>query len=99
MSASFIISILMSPLLGTGLPYGLHIGRMGCNPPHGSSAVWLVLTTVNAARTNALTCLPKHSSLLFIFKKGVLKARFAEILNKTIKYQKTNYPVMPRETA
>jgi hypothetical protein len=29
-------------------------------PPRGPSAVWLVLTTANAAGTNGLACLPKH---------------------------------------
>jgi hypothetical protein len=33
--------------------YGLHIRRMGHNPPHGPSAGWWVLTTVNAAGTNS----------------------------------------------
>jgi hypothetical protein len=39
----------MSPLLGTGLPYGLHISRKGHNAPRGSSAGWWVLTIANAA--------------------------------------------------
>jgi hypothetical protein len=30
--------VLMSPLLGTGLPYGLHIRRNEHNPPRGPSA-------------------------------------------------------------
>jgi hypothetical protein len=58
--ASLIISLLMSPLLGPGLPYGLHIRRTGHNPPCGPSACWWVLTTANATGTNGLACLPKH---------------------------------------
>jgi hypothetical protein len=34
--------------------------RTGHNPPRGPSAGWWVLTTANAAKTNSLTCLPKH---------------------------------------
>jgi hypothetical protein len=34
--------------------------RTGHNPSRGSSADWWVLTTTNIARTNGLTCLPKH---------------------------------------
>jgi hypothetical protein len=56
---SFIVSLLMSPLLGTGLPYGLHIRKRG-RTPRGPSADWWVLTTANAAGTNGLTCLLKH---------------------------------------
>jgi hypothetical protein len=55
-----IISLWISPLLGTGLAYGLHIKRTGHNPPHGPNAGWWVLTTTTAAGTNGLTCLPKH---------------------------------------
>ncbi|RVE53725.1 hypothetical protein evm_001617 [Chilo suppressalis] len=36
------------------------IGRLGHDPPRGLSADWWVLTTVDAAGTNGLTCLPKH---------------------------------------
>jgi hypothetical protein len=59
-----IISLLMSPLLSTGLPYGSHIKRTGHNPSHGPSADWWVLTTANAAETNGLTCLLKHGGTL-----------------------------------
>jgi hypothetical protein len=44
----------------TDLPYGLHIRRTGHNPPCRPSADWWVLTTVNAAGTNGLTCLSKN---------------------------------------
>ncbi|RVE46156.1 hypothetical protein evm_009230 [Chilo suppressalis] len=36
------------------------IGRLGHDPPRGPSADWWVLTTVDTAGTNGLTCLPKH---------------------------------------
>jgi hypothetical protein len=36
----------MSPLLGTGFPYDLHIRRTGHNPPRGPSAGWLVFLQV-----------------------------------------------------
>jgi hypothetical protein len=55
-----IISLLMSPLLGSGLPYGLHIRRSGHNSPRGPITGWWVLTTANAAGTNGLTCPSKH---------------------------------------
>jgi hypothetical protein len=45
----------MSPLLGTGLSYGLHTRRKGHNPPRGPSAGWWVLSTANAAEINSLT--------------------------------------------
>jgi hypothetical protein len=48
------------PTAGTSLPYGLPTRRTGHNPPRGPSADWWVLTTVNAAGTNGLACLPKH---------------------------------------
>jgi hypothetical protein len=44
-----IFNLLMSPLLGTCLPYGLHIRKTGQNPPR----------TANTAGTYGLTCLPK----------------------------------------
>jgi hypothetical protein len=44
--------------LGTGLLYGLHIRRTSHNLPRRPSAG--LLTTVNAAGANGLTCLPKH---------------------------------------
>jgi hypothetical protein len=47
-----IISLLMPPLLGTGLPHGLHVRKKGNIPPRGPSADWLVLTTKNAVGTN-----------------------------------------------
>jgi hypothetical protein len=50
----------MSLCWGTGLPYGLHIRKTGANLPDGTSAGWMVLTSLNAAGTNRLTCLPKH---------------------------------------
>jgi hypothetical protein len=56
-----IIRLLMSTLLGTNHPYGLHKRRTGHNPPRGPSADWWVLTTANAAGTNSLTCLRKHA--------------------------------------
>jgi hypothetical protein len=62
-----IISILMSPLLGTSLPYGLHLRKTGHNLPRGPSAGWWVLTTANAAGTNGLTCLPKHGGARYKF--------------------------------
>jgi hypothetical protein len=40
--------------------------RTGYNPPRGRSAVWWVLTTANAAGTNGLTCLPKHSISIWV---------------------------------
>jgi hypothetical protein len=55
-----IISLLMSALLGTGLPYGLPTSRTGHKPPRGPSEDWWVLTITNTARTNGLTCLAKH---------------------------------------
>jgi hypothetical protein len=55
-----IIIISLSPLLGTVLPYGLHIRRTGHYPPRGPSAGWWVLTTANAAGANSLTCFSKH---------------------------------------
>ncbi|RVE48459.1 hypothetical protein evm_006895, partial [Chilo suppressalis] len=36
------------------------IGRFGHETPRGPRADWRVLTTADAARTNGLTCLPKH---------------------------------------
>jgi hypothetical protein len=50
----------MSPPLGTGLPYGLHMSRTGHKSPRGPSAGWWALTSTNTARNNGLTCLPKH---------------------------------------
>jgi hypothetical protein len=35
-----IISLLMSPLLGTGIPHGLHIRRTGHNPPRGGNFIY-----------------------------------------------------------
>jgi hypothetical protein len=39
--------------------YYRYIRRAGHTPPHGPIAGWWVLTTAKA-RTNDLTCLPKH---------------------------------------
>ncbi|RVE45048.1 hypothetical protein evm_010305 [Chilo suppressalis] len=36
------------------------VRRLGHDPPRGPSMYWRVLTTADAARTNSLTCLPKH---------------------------------------
>jgi hypothetical protein len=52
--------VCLYPLLGTGLPYGLHIRKMGHNPPREPIVDWRVPTTVNAAGTNGLTCLRKQ---------------------------------------
>jgi hypothetical protein len=52
--------LLISLRWGKGLPYRLHIKSSGHNLPRGSSTDWWVLTTVNSAQTNGLTCLPKH---------------------------------------
>ncbi|RVE48863.1 hypothetical protein evm_006513 [Chilo suppressalis] len=41
------------------------IGRLGHDPPRPPSADWWVLTTADAAGTNALKCLPKHGGTLF----------------------------------
>jgi hypothetical protein len=63
MNIDLFIIIISPHCWGTGLPYGLHIKRMGHNPPRGPSAGWWVLTTVNiysTARTNGLTCDLKH---------------------------------------
>jgi hypothetical protein len=57
---SFVISLLMSPLLGYRPSYGLHIRRTGHNLPRRPSTGWWVLRTALAAWTNGLTCLPKH---------------------------------------
>jgi hypothetical protein len=57
-----IINLLMSPLLGHRLSYGLPTRRTGHNPPRGPSADCWLLTTANAAGTNGLTCLPKHGA-------------------------------------
>jgi hypothetical protein len=43
--------------------HGLHIRRTGHNTPRGPSAGWWVLTTVNVAGINGLTCLPKHGEV------------------------------------
>jgi hypothetical protein len=43
-----------------GLPYGPPTRRTDHNPPRGPNADWWVLTTANTARTNGLTCIPKH---------------------------------------
>jgi hypothetical protein len=49
------------PTAGTQvISYGLHIRSTGHNPPRGLSAGWRVLTTVNTAGTNGLTCLSKN---------------------------------------
>jgi hypothetical protein len=62
-----IISLLMPPLLGTGLPYGLHIRRTGHSPPRGASADWWVLKTANAAATNGKTCRRTLEFMIKIF--------------------------------
>jgi hypothetical protein len=43
------VSLLMSPLVDTGLAYGLHIKRTGHNPPRGPSAGWWVNVFVNCS--------------------------------------------------
>jgi hypothetical protein len=58
---SIVFTIIINvPTVGTGLPYGLHIRRMGHNRPRGPIADWWLLTTANAAGTNGLACYPKH---------------------------------------
>jgi hypothetical protein len=42
---------------------GLHIRRMGHNPPRGPSADWWVLTTANVAGTNSLMRVPKQGGI------------------------------------
>jgi hypothetical protein len=60
---TFIISLLMSPLLEhRPFLWITHLENRH-NPPRGSSAGWWVLTTTNAGGTNGLTCLPKHGGV------------------------------------
>jgi hypothetical protein len=42
-----VISLLMPPSWGTGLPYGLPTRRTGHNSPRGPSADWWMLTIAN----------------------------------------------------
>jgi hypothetical protein len=46
-----IFSLLISPQLGTGLLYELHMRRKGHNPPRRPSVDWLLLKTANADRS------------------------------------------------
>jgi hypothetical protein len=91
-----IISLLISPVLGTGLPYGLFIMGTGHNPPRGPGAdYWWLLKTVNAAGTYGLTCLPKHGGA----RNNKLNVKYSCILddmNKVEnKLEKFKYFVQP----
>jgi hypothetical protein len=76
-NSQIIISLLTSPLLGTGLPCGydrilflmIHIRRTVHNPPHRPSTDWRVLTTSNTAETIGLCAFQSTKEV------GMLKLR------------------------